>query len=109
MYQKLFNGAEEFPQFPTGGQASREAYRREEKGQNLSKGAAELAGLGNVQSSFLCRRQKESQLRSMRLDTTALRYSLNRAMFKPHELHIVPFFTSIGSAEGGISQREGLH
>lgn len=52
--------------------------------------AAALARPGNLQSSFLCRRQRESQLRSMRLDTTALRYSLNRAMVKPHESHIVP-------------------
>lgn len=35
-------------------------------------------------------RQKESRLRSRRLDTIALRYSLSRAMLKPHELQIVP-------------------
>lgn len=34
--------------------------------------------------------QKESQLRYRKLDTAAMRYSLNGVMLKPHELHIVP-------------------
>lgn len=59
------------------------------------KGEQRCSGLG-----IFCRApffvQKESQSWSMRLDTTALRYSLNRAVFKPHELHIVPFFMSSG-------------
>lgn len=93
---------------PVDGQAGRRTGGRR-RGRDPSKGAAELTRPGNLQSSFLCRRQKESRLRSMILDTTALRYSLNRAMLKPHELHIVPLFMSSGSAEGEISQWEGLH
>lgn len=89
MYQELFNEAEEFPQFPTSGHASMEVDRREGRRQDSAKAGITLASPGNLQSSFLCRMQKESQSRSMRLDTTALRYSLNTAMLKPHEPYIV--------------------
>lgn len=67
----------------------------------------ELAIPGTVQSFFLGKRQKESQLRSRKLDTTALR-SPDRVMLKPHELHILLFMSS-GSSEGEMSQREVLH
>lgn len=72
---------------PVDGQEERRRGGRES---SKEQWAAELARPGNLQSSFLYRRQKESQLRSRKLDTTALRYSLNRVMLEPHELHIVP-------------------
>lgn len=59
------------------------------RGRVPAPGAAVLSRPGNLHSYFMFREQRESQLRSTRPDTAALRYCGSRSMLKPHELHIV--------------------
>ena len=89
---------------PVDGQG-REAYRREEEREGFFEGAAALTKAWESAELLLAQdaERKPVTVREAGYHSTEV-FSLNTAMLKPHELHIVPLFMSSGSARGEISQ-----